>query len=303
MVKGTVHLARNHALRLVEIEKKYGIFWEVSIQQFFMSYPRLMTGINWLYSFVHIPGTISFLVCLYYYTITSRRLVQDSSDQIHGQGQGSLSGPPLYEARRRTMAVCNLLAFFVFTLWPCMPPRLLSDPDYTGSQAEIARSYGFIDTVHGADGASSVWTQNKFCNQYAALPSLHFGYSLMIGVTVMTIPLAPGHRRSRSVRLPFFNQSHPELAPQVRLPSRRRVACILIGFLYPFSILIAIISTANHFILDAVAGALVCAVGWRANRILPNLLPLEDCFLWCVRIHKPVQEPIETYKFGEKETG
>jgi hypothetical protein len=64
------------------------------------------------------------------------------------------------------MAVCNLLAFVVFTIWPCMPPRLLSDPDYTGPQAELAKSYGFVDTVHGKDGASSVWTQNRFCNQY-----------------------------------------------------------------------------------------------------------------------------------------
>ena len=49
-------------------------------------------------------------------------------------------------------------------------------------------------------------------------------------------------------------------------------------------------ATANHFILDAVAGSLVCLIGWKGNAILLNLLPLEDYFLWCVRIHKPVQE-------------
>jgi PAP2 superfamily len=135
------------------------------------------------------------------------------------------------------------------------------------------------------------------------MPSLHFGYSLMIGVTIMTIPLAHGHRRSSSVHLPFFNQSHPELAPQLRLPSTRRVACIVIGLLYPFAILVAIISTANHFILDAVAGALVCAVGWRGNTILLNLLPLEDYFLCLVRIHKPVQQPIQRYEYVGKQAG
>ena len=62
------------------------MFWEIPIQRFFMSYPHLMTGINWLYSFIHIPGTIAFLVWLYYYTITSNRLVQHSSGQIGGQG-------------------------------------------------------------------------------------------------------------------------------------------------------------------------------------------------------------------------
>ncbi|KAK5213720.1 hypothetical protein LTR47_000760 [Exophiala xenobiotica] len=305
LVQGTVHVARRHALELIRWEKRLHIFWEIPIQQFFMSYPRLMMYINWLYSFVHIPGTIAFLVWLYHYTITNNRLVQhrgsgsrllttSSGEHQRGGGPGSPAGPWLYEARRRTMAICNLLAFVVFTLWPCMPPRLLSDPEYTGPQAELAKSYGFVDTVHGKDGASSVWTQNKFCNQYAAMPSLHFGYSLLVGLTIMTIPLAPEHRRSKSIHLSMiFNNSHPELAPQIRLPSTRRLVCLAIGFMYPFAILVAIVSTANHFILDAVAGALICGVGWNTNGVLLNLLPLEDWFLWMVRIHKPVPMPLE----------
>lgn len=170
VVDGTVHVARKHALQLAELEKRLHIFWEIPIQRFFMASPSLMMAINCLYSYIHIPGTIAFLVWLYYYTITSNRLVRHSSGQIRGQAQGSPSGPSLYEARRRTMAVCNLLAFVVFTIWPCMPPRLLSDPDYNGSDAPLAKSYGFVDTVHGSKGASSVWTQNKFCNQYGAYP-------------------------------------------------------------------------------------------------------------------------------------
>jgi hypothetical protein len=64
------------------------------------------------------------------------------------------------------MAVCNLLAFVVFTLWPCMPPRLLSDTSIEGPDGIVAKSFGFVDTVHGKTGAGSVWTQNRFCNQY-----------------------------------------------------------------------------------------------------------------------------------------
>ena len=191
------------------------------------------------------------------------------------------------------MAVCNLMAFVVFTLWPCMPPRLLSDQEVSGEVGDLARSFGFVDTVHGTDGAVSVWTANKFCNQWAAMPSLHFGYSLLVGVTIMTIPLAPQYRRSRSIQLPFFNQSHPELAPRFKLPSDRRMLCVAVGFMYPLSILIAIVSTANHFILDAVAGAAICALGWQVNGVLLNLLPLEDWFLWCLRMHKPATEPAE----------
>lgn len=263
-----------------------------------MSFPRLMTGINWLYSFIHIPGTIAFLVFLYYYTITRNRLIQRRSAEHETPGSaGSPSGPGLYEARRRTMAVCNLVAFVVFTIWPCMPPRLLSDPDYEGPEAEVSKSFGFVDTVHGQEGASSVWTQNRFCNQYAAMPSLHFGYSLLVGLTIMTIPLAPQHSQPwKTVHLPFFNHSHPNLSPRINLPSTRRMLCLALGFLYPFSILVAIVATANHFILDAVAGSLVCCIGWRFNDGLLNLLVVEDWFLWCLRIHKPVQVSIDASK-------
>lgn len=176
LIRGTVHVARRHALQVIAWEQRLHIFWEVPIQEFFMSFPRLMMCINWLYSFIHIPGTIAFLVWLYYYTITSNRVVQrrgpgSGPQDIPQEGHGSTAGPGLYEARRRTMAACNLLAFVVFTLWPCMPPRLLSDPDYDGPDAVLAKSFGFVDTVHGKDGASSVWTQNKFCNQYGMFVS------------------------------------------------------------------------------------------------------------------------------------
>lgn len=134
-----------------------------------MGYPQLMEYINWLYSFIHIPGTIAFLVGLYYYTITRNRLEERQPGKPRGQVDGSPAGPDLYQARRRTMAVCNLLAFVVFTLWPCMPPRLLSDKSVKGETGDLSRSFGFVDTVHGKDGTGSVWTQNKFCNQYGTI--------------------------------------------------------------------------------------------------------------------------------------
>lgn len=167
-----------------------------------------MTWINWIYSFIHIPGTIAFLVWLYYYTITRHGMAEYKPLKLRTVEDQSL-GPALYQTRRRTLAVCNLLAFIIFTLWPCMPPRLLSDQKVDSPEGEIGRKYGFVDTVHGENGAGSVWTENRFCNQYgritlclvfirsqmsdccllAAMPSLHFGYSLIIGLTIMTIPI------------------------------------------------------------------------------------------------------------------
>jgi hypothetical protein len=166
-----VHVARRHALQLIEIEKKLHIFWELPIQRFFMGFTVLMPWINYLYSFIHIPGSIAFLAGLYYYTITHTRLVQHRSGHLSDRAESSSSRPALYEARRRTMALCNLLAFVVFTIWPCMPPRLLSDPSYNGASAKLAKAYGFVDAVHGEEGAGSVWTQNRFCNQYGEYKS------------------------------------------------------------------------------------------------------------------------------------
>ncbi|KAF2031149.1 integral membrane protein [Setomelanomma holmii] len=281
MVEGTVNVARRHALQLIHLEQRLHIFHELDVQAWFLRHPFLMHWTNRIYSFIHIPGTILFLVWLFFYTTTRNRIDLPSHTR---EPTGSPAGPKLYAARRRTMAVCNLIAFIVFTLWPCMPPRLLSDPEVPGAIGKEARSYGFVDTVHGAEGESSVWTQNKFCNQYAAMPSLHFGYSLLIGLTIMTIPLAPQYRRTRTI--------HVSRSLRLRFPSPRRLLCLVLGVAYPAIILVAIVATANHFVLDAVAGAIVCGLAWTGNRVLLNLLPLEDYFLWCVRIHKPERRTV-----------
>lgn len=139
------------------------------MQQVFMRHETMMHWINRIYSFIHIPGTIFFLAWLYYYTTVRNRVDERQEEKDIGEVAGSPGGPALYQARRRTMAVCNLLAFIVFTAWPCMPPRLLSDPAVSGADAKEGRTYGFVDTVHGNGGESSVWTQNKFCNQYGTI--------------------------------------------------------------------------------------------------------------------------------------
>lgn len=169
----TVATARKHALQLINRERALHIFWELPIQKAFMHHPHLMTWTNWLYSFIHIPGTIAFLVWLYHYTRIQNRVKERVGPPAKLGGHKaatstsvSPAGLGLYEARRRTLATCNLLAFVIFTLWPCMPPRLLSDEHVEGAIGELSRSYGFVDTVHGVPGASSVWTQNRFCNQY-----------------------------------------------------------------------------------------------------------------------------------------
>ncbi|KAK3366804.1 PAP2 superfamily-domain-containing protein [Lasiosphaeria ovina] len=269
----TVDTARKHALQVVAVEEYLQIFIEADIQKWFRGHPVLMQWTNRTYSFIHIPGTILFLIVLYYITTArpKRILLESYEDDVGGRLSPrqwrqpvTRMGPDVYQRRRRTMAMCNLLAFVVFTFWPCMPPRLLSDPTYNGPDAAQAKSYGFVDTVHGVDGDSSVWTTNRFCNQYAAMPSLHFGYSFLIGLTIATAPMA---KRGRM--------------------AWRRLALVSVGMVYPAIILAAIVATANHFILDAVAGVCACLLAWKFNGFLLNLLPLEDYFLSVLRIHKP----------------
>ncbi|XTI87424.1 hypothetical protein V2W45_1342277 [Cenococcum geophilum] len=307
LVEGTVHVARRHALQLIQLEQSLHIFHELAVQRWFLAHPTLLHWTNRIYSFIHIPGTILFLVGLYYYTTTTQARTRahrtlplankplppspttTAASSTSTSTSTARANPALYAARRRTMATCNLLAFIIFTLWPCMPPRLLSSPNVTGPSGAVARSYGFVDTVHGSAGESSVWTQNRFCNQYAAMPSLHFGYALLIGLTVMSIPLAQTQTQTQArgrvlvLRVPWTGAR----LLRCRVPSWRRAACVALGVAYPAVILVAIVATANHFVLDAVAGAVVCGVAWRGNGVLLNLLPVEDWFLWCVRIHKP----------------
>jgi hypothetical protein len=157
----TIDVACRHALQVIKLEQSLHMFWELDIQRWFLQYPALMYWINRIYSFVHLPATISFLVGLYWFAITRNR---------NHPGSESVPNPYLYESRRRSLAVsgpqylvditdgqiCNLLAFCVFSTWPCMPPRLLGDSESPGEVGELARSFKFVDTVHGRDGAVSV---------------------------------------------------------------------------------------------------------------------------------------------------
>src|SRR4029079_10139276 len=72
----------------------------------------------------------------------------------------------------------------------------------------------------------------------AAVPSLHTAYALLIGIT--------GYRACR------------------HLVTR------LIWAIYPALVVIATIVTGNHWLLDAVAGALALALAWMAVSALPR---------------------------------
>ncbi|MFJ7997357.1 phosphatase PAP2 family protein [Streptomyces sp. NPDC096310] len=132
--------------------------------------------------------------------------------------------PARYRAARTWLMVSTLLGLVGFTLLPTCPPRLLD------------AGYGFVDTM--AQYSSYGWWGTEasaprglggMTNQYAAMPSLHVGWALWCGVLLWK------HARTPLVRW--------------------------LGLAYPLVITVVVMGTANHYFLDAVAGAAVMGAG------------------------------------------
>ena len=62
---------------------------------------------------------------------------------------------------------------------------------------------------------------------------------------------------------------------------------ILIAFAYPALVLSAIVSTANHYWLDALLATVAATLAFFCNRVFLILLPLEDYLIWILRLEKP----------------
>ncbi|MFI6035610.1 phosphatase PAP2 family protein [Streptomyces sp. NPDC051315] len=129
-----------------------------------------------------------------------------------------------YRAARTWLMTSTFIGLIGFTLLPTCPPRLLS------------AEHGFVDTMaqYSAYGwwggeASAPRGLGGMTNQYAAMPSLHVGWALWCGVILW---------RHGGTRL-------------------AKVA----GVVYPLVTTIVVMGTANHYFLDAVAGAAVMGAG------------------------------------------
>ncbi|MFF2211446.1 phosphatase PAP2 family protein [Streptomyces antibioticus] len=130
----------------------------------------------------------------------------------------------IYRAARTWLMTSTFIGLIGFTLLPTCPPRLL------------AESHGFVDTMaqyssYGWWGgeASAPRGMGGMTNQYAAMPSLHVGWALWCGVILW---------RHGGTRL-------------------AKTAAIV----YPLVTTIVVMGTANHYFLDAAAGAAVMGAG------------------------------------------
>lgn len=143
--------------------------------------------------------------------------------------------PADYRWARTSIGFATLLALVGFWLYPLAPPRLMP-------------GLGFIDTVHGVQDFAKpdYGTLTTVTNQYAAMPSLHFGWSLWCGVVIVM------------------------LAPKMWMKA--------LGLLHPLFTIAAIVATANHWVLDAAGGALVVSLGFGLTYLLsgPRKLVTEE---------------------------
>ena len=182
--------ARSHALWIVHLEQSLRLFCEPAVQRI-LSHGLIETRFwNDVYFWGHAPVIATVGVWLY---LNHRR---------H------------YTVVRNAFLVSSVVGLVVYWLFPVAPPRLLA-------------GFGFIDTVQRYSSLSyQAQSLRPFVNPYAAVPSLHFGWSFLIGVGVI-------------------------------LALRRPIGWVL-GLLLPLLMFLAILATANHFFFDAVAGFADC---------------------------------------------
>src|SRR5262245_46990607 len=189
----TVAAARAHTDWVVSLERHLHVFGERAIQHAADAVPGAPTLLGIAYIALHFLGTTAFLVWLY------RR---------HRER---------FAIVRNTLIAATGIALTLYVLFPVAPPRLAA--------------LGFVDTVtHSAKVNLSSDALGSLYNPFAAVPSLHFGYALLVGVTIATI---------------------------ARRPLVRALALS-----YPLVMLLVIVATGNHFFFDAAAGALAIGAGY-----------------------------------------
>ncbi|MEU2546024.1 phosphatase PAP2 family protein [Streptomyces roseolus] len=162
---------------------------EGAVQQLLLHGEPLIRTANTYYAVVHFPATIAFLAWLYW------------------------RHPAPYVWSRRVLALVTGAALALHILIPLAPPRLLA----ASGLVDTARVYG--PSVYGA-----VPETDSMANQFAAMPSLHFGWALMVAIGLIAATRSP---------LRWWWLLHPAIT------------------------LLVIVGTANHYWLDAVAAAVL----------------------------------------------
>ncbi|MGW2561834.1 phosphatase PAP2 family protein [Streptomyces sp. NPDC001514] len=210
LIRNAVPEQKAQALRnadwIWDAEKALGIAVEQTVNHAVNSVTWLVVTMNYYYATLHFLVTIGVLVWLY------RR------------------HPGRYAAARSVIFATTGVALVGYYLYPLAPPRLMNGQN-------------FVDTVlvHHTWGSMASGNLKNMSNQYAAMPSMHIGWSLWCGLIIVALASAPWAK--------------------------------ILGVLYPTLTLIVIVATANHFWLDAVGGLMCLAFGYGVSYVLYGAMP------------------------------
>jgi len=185
------------SLYIIKFEQSVGIFQEVRWQEIFLPYDHLMTVANFVYAWLHYPVLLAIALWL---------VIRDGAK---------------FHFLRNVMMVSAFIGIVCYWLLPAAPPRLLEDYGF---------DFGFRDTVHGATSNVGYFQPGPFVNDYAAIPSFHFGWIALASAALWITT------NSRLVR----------------------------AFAVFMSVLMwwAVTVTGNHFFFDMIMGGLVVGFSW-----------------------------------------
>ncbi|MFF0287003.1 phosphatase PAP2 family protein [Streptomyces sp. NPDC005262] len=196
---GHVEEAYRNAGHVWDLERAVHLPGEGAVQGMLLHSETLIHLANTYYAIVHFPATLFFLAWLYW-----RR-------------------PLHYVWSRRILAALTGAALALHLLFPLAPPRMLA----AAGLVDTGQVYG--PTVYGDTPAT-----DSMANQFAAMPSLHFGWALMVAVGLI-----------------------------VATRSRWR----WLWLLHPLVTLLVIVGTANHYWLDSIVVSVLLAVAFAALRL------------------------------------
>ena len=191
VTEGSVEQAVANGEAVERFERTLGIAWEQAAQSVVLGRPVLVTAANWIYIWGHWPVIIATATVLY------------------------VSRPMYYRVFRNALITSGLIGFAFFYAVPTAPPRLLGN--------------GFADTVLDYSHAYRALQPPSLTNQYAAMPSLHFGWNLVVGVVLFA--------------------------------AFAGVAVRAFAVVMPFAMAFAVVATANHFVLDVLVAAVIVVIG------------------------------------------
>jgi hypothetical protein len=197
---GHVAEAREHADRIVSLERSAHVAIEGQVQRALDS-----DALSWLLSNVYLAAQLVVL--------------PGALIWLHRRSR------PVYRQLRTTVIATWLIAVPVFALFPVAPPRLAG--------------IGIADTVSSHAAVALTGHSTVFYNPYAAVPSLHVGFSFAIGIAAATALRAPWART--------------------------------LALLWGPVVTLSVLATGNHYVFDVAAGLLVTAAGFAAGQLTARL--------------------------------